>query len=152
VPIQGESRVFEAVTGGTTVDDGSTFTDYTNSSRDNLSPLGITTENVVWRYLGIVGQLPWDITPQAESFGENSDGPYVAGRHPFDDPDTTFSILAALGDSGNAWEADTLLGDVGYRITVVGRWRAACLRGGTARHDRRYRADMGNGGDRAGND
>lgn len=59
--IDGELRVFEVTVGGTT---HATITQITDFA-ENLTPLGITPEvgAVRWRYLGIVGHLPWTVLP-----------------------------------------------------------------------------------------
>lgn len=113
--VQGELRVFEAVAAGTTANDGSVFADYTI----DLMPLGITSEEVDWRYLGIVGELPWTIAPRQAAFGQDGDGPYVAGTDPTSQPGTTFRILAALADPGNEWEAEAVIGAGNYRISAT---------------------------------
>ena len=60
--VQGELRVFEAASAGTT-GDLSGFADLTI----DLTPLGLTTDGddpfFDWRYLGIVGQLSWALAP-----------------------------------------------------------------------------------------
>lgn len=112
--IQGELRVFEAVEAGTTNAGATAFTDFTV----DLTPLGITEDLIDWRYLGIVGELPWTVAPRQAAFGQDAEGPYVAGTQPISQAETTFRILAALGDPGNAWEAATAV-EAAYRISVT---------------------------------
>lgn len=112
--MQGELRVFEAVEAGTTGE--GVFTDFAF----NITPLGLTSDNDFdWRYLGIVGQVSWALSPLRPEFGVDSEGPYIAGHVPVSEADTTFRILAALGDPGNVWESDTELLEAGYRIAVT---------------------------------
>ena len=113
--VQGELRVFEAVSAGTTGDLGA-FTDLTIS----LLPLGLTSDDdFSWRYLGVVGQLSWELAPLQSAFGQDNNGPYVAGTQSISQGETTFRILPALGDPGNAWEAETALAEANYRILVL---------------------------------
>lgn len=112
--VQDELRVFEAAGAGTT-GDLSAFTDLTI----DLTPLGLTSDDdFAWRYLGIVGQVSWELSPLQPEFGVDGSGPYVAGHEPISQAETTFRILAALGDPGNIWEAETLV-EALYRIAVT---------------------------------
>jgi hypothetical protein len=119
VDLQAASRVFEAVADGTTADDGSTFTDYTIS----LTPLGITSENLDWRYLGVVGELPWDIVPLA-GMGVDGDGFHVDAANPVSEAATMFQLFPSLDDPGNSWQAGA---------NVVGSDRISVTLGGALR-------------------
>jgi hypothetical protein len=114
--VEGELRVFEVVTGGTTEDTGA----FTNLDV-KLSPLALTLDAtpVTWRYLGIVGQVSWEATSQLPHVGVDDDGFYVSSRSTIADNDRMFRLLPGLADPGNSWEADTPLADQGYRIAVT---------------------------------
>jgi hypothetical protein len=118
--VNGALRVFETTTSGTTHATASGFTDFSV----NLAPLGLTTEFVTWRYLGIVGELPWDIVP-LPGIGLDDQGFHVDALSSISDAETMFQLLPALGDPGNTWEAATLISTANYRIaaTVSGALR-----------------------------
>jgi hypothetical protein len=118
--VNGALRVFETTTSGTTHATASGFTDFSV----NLAPLGLTTEFVTWRYLGIVGELPWDIVP-LPGIGLDDQGFHVDALSSISDAETMFQLLPALGDPGNAWQALTLISTANYRIaaTVSGALR-----------------------------
>jgi hypothetical protein len=112
--LQGELRVFEATNAGTTEAEATAFTDYTIS----LVPLGLTLGNVTWRYLGIVGELPWDIVP-LPGIGLDDQGFHIDAFSTVGDAETMLQFLPALGDPGNAWEAATLINTPNYRVSVL---------------------------------
>jgi hypothetical protein len=112
--LQGELRVFEATNAGTTEAEATAFTDYTIS----LAPLGLTLGNVTWQYLGIVGELPWDIVP-LPGIGLNDQGFHVDAFSTVGDAETMLQLLPALGDPGNAWESATLINTPNYRIASL---------------------------------
>jgi hypothetical protein len=118
--VNGALRVFETTTSGMTHATATGFTDFAVS----LVPLGITNELVTWRYLGIVGELPWDIVP-LPGIGLDDQGFHVDALSSISDAETMFQLLPALGDPGNAWEAATLISTANYRIaaTVSGALR-----------------------------
>jgi hypothetical protein len=118
--VDGALRVFEVDVGGTTHATATGFTDFSV----NLAPLGLTTESVTWRYLGIVGELPWDIVP-LPGIGLDDQGFHVDALSSISDAETMFQLLPALGDPGNTWEAATLISTANYRIaaTVSGALR-----------------------------
>jgi hypothetical protein len=118
--VNGALRVFETTTSGTTHATATEFTDFSV----NLVPLGLTTEFVTWRYLGIVGELPWDIVP-LPGIGLDDQGFHVDALSSISDAETMFQLLPALGDPGNTWEAATLISTANYRIaaTVSGALR-----------------------------
>jgi hypothetical protein len=118
--VNGALRVFETTTSGTTHATATGFTDFSV----NLAPLGLTTEFVTWRYLGIVGELPWDIVP-LPGIGLDDQGFHVDALSSISDAETMFQLLPALGDPGNTWEAATLISTANYRIaaTVSGALR-----------------------------
>jgi hypothetical protein len=112
--VNGALRVFETTTSGTTHATATGFTDFAVS----LVPLGITNELVTWRYLGIVGELPWDIVP-LPGIGLDDQGFHVDAFSSISDANTMFRLLPALGDPGNTWEATTLISTPNYRIAAL---------------------------------
>jgi hypothetical protein len=112
--VDGELRVFEATNAGTTEAEATAFTDYTIS----LAPLGLTLGNVTWQYLGIVGELPWDIVP-LPGIGLDDQGFHVDAFSTVGDAETMLQLLPALGDPGNAWESATLINTPNYRIASL---------------------------------
>jgi hypothetical protein len=114
--IQGASRVFEVSVGGTT-DEFVPFSDY--MGRDGLTPLAETiTGTVTWRYLGVVGELPWDIVP-LPGIGLDDQGLHVDAFWSIGEGNTMFRLLAALPEPDNVWEPTTLIDTGAYRIGVM---------------------------------
>lgn len=128
--VEYEDRVFEAANSGTN-ESAIAFTDYTV----DLTPLGVTTSNDVdWRYLGIVGQIAWDVAPQLPALVNDANGLNVVSRHPWNNPDTMLQLLPALADPGVAWAAMTAY-SLNDRVTatVAGRLRVfQCIDVGTS--------------------
>jgi hypothetical protein len=106
--VDGASRVFEATTSGTTHPTVTAFTDFTVS----LQPLGLTTELVTWRYLGVVGQVGFDVLPgffikPADWFVSSTTGE-LALRYTGDPTD--YEDLLVVGDDNNnkaVWRQDS---------------------------------------------
>jgi hypothetical protein len=106
--VDGALRVFEATTSGTTHPTVTAFTDFTVS----LQPLGLTTELVTWRYLGVVGQVGFDVLPgffikPADWFVSSTTGE-LALRYTGDPTD--YEDLLVVGDDNNnkaVWRQDS---------------------------------------------
>jgi hypothetical protein len=119
--MQGALRVFEVTVAGTT-DAGSAWTDYTDAG--SLAPLATTiTGSETWQYLGVVGELPWDIVPLA-GMGVDGDGFHVDAANPVSEAATMFQLLPSLGDPGNSWQAGAnVAGSDRISVTVGGALR-----------------------------
>lgn len=69
VTVQGERRVFEVAVGGTTGSQAD-FNDYISGALAPLQDIQSGAE-VHWTYLGIVGELPWDVMPITQGLPDN---------------------------------------------------------------------------------
>jgi hypothetical protein len=108
--VDGALRVFEVTVAGTT-DAGTAFTDYIGAN--SLRPLGTTiTGTETWRYLGIVGQVGFDVLPgflikPADWFVSPTTGE-LAIRYTGDPTD--YEDLLVVGDDNNeksVWRQDS---------------------------------------------